>query len=186
MESPRSHHISYGGRSSQPVRHPGRQLLDQRRERKVESILATAFYTVDSQGQCQVTLTDADESGLNLRDQTDRGPGRRSSPLLNAQRQTSSGPDSQPCGQHFFLALIPWWPGGPASLGPCHRTLAVYYPLPGFLPGRKLCAQRSTGRTTPAFHPCFVVPSASRPTPSLLAYNIADEERARQASPLWA
>jgi hypothetical protein len=61
-----NYHINYGLRSSQPVMHPGTQLLDQRREREVESILATAFYTVDFKGQCQVTLTDADESGLNL------------------------------------------------------------------------------------------------------------------------
>lgn len=46
--------------------HPGKPLLDQRREREVESIFATAFYTVEFKGQCQVTLTDADESGLNL------------------------------------------------------------------------------------------------------------------------
>ncbi|KAH8128284.1 hypothetical protein LI328DRAFT_122603 [Trichoderma asperelloides] len=80
-----NYHPNYGVRSSQPVMHPGKQLLDKSRQREVESIFATAFYTVEYKGQCQVTLTDADESGLNLLDQNDQGPGARSS-LHNAQR----------------------------------------------------------------------------------------------------
>ena len=89
--------IDNGGRSWQP------QMRSRQRQTENEAVLPPPFTPSNSyKGRCQVTLTDADESGPNLTDQGDKGPGGQTSAQC---ARTSNGPDSQPCGQH--LALIP-------------------------------------------------------------------------------
>lgn len=92
-------HIDNGGRSWQPQMHS----ISTEADRETEAVLPPPFTPSNFfKGRCQVTLTDADESGPNLTDQSDQGPGEQTSAQC---ARTSNGPDSQPCGQH--LALIP-------------------------------------------------------------------------------